>query len=139
MSIDPSAACDNCNQWFHKPCVNMDTIISEAYQDNSSMEWLCCSCSFPNVASKLFDTTNSSVSSVSSISQYTVRCKAKSLHILTANLQSLWSKKGEVEKFVLDNDMDIVIGSESHLHQGISTGEFLSYGYTAFRRDQTDG
>ena len=71
------------------------------------MEWLRCSCHFPNVASKPFDTTNSSISSVSSISQYPVRGKAKSLHILTANFQSLWNKKDEVEAFVLDNDSGI--------------------------------
>ena len=101
------------------------------------MEWLCCSCGLQNVASKLFDTTNLSISSLSSISQYPVRCKAKSFCILTANFQSLWSKKGEVEAFVLDNDIDI--GSESHLYQGIISSEFLPYRYTTLRRDCTDG
>ena len=101
-------------------------------------EWLCCSRALPNVASKLFDTKNSSISSVLSISQYPVYCKAKSLCILTANFQSLWNKKDEAEAFVLDNDIDIVIGSENHLHQGISNSEFLPYGYTAFRRDHTE-
>ena len=92
------------------------------------MEWLCCSCVLPNVASKLVDTTNSSISSVSSISQYPVRCKAKSVHILTANFQSLWNKKDEAEAFVVDNDIDIVVGSESHLYQGINNSDFLPYG-----------
>ena len=102
------------------------------------MEWLCCSCGLPNVASKLFDTKNSSISSVSFISQYPVRCKAKSLRILTAHFQSLWNKKDEVEAFVLDNDIDIVIGLESHLCQRISNSKFLPYGYIAFRRHRTD-
>ena len=62
-------------------------------------EWLYCDCGLPNVV------RNSSISSVSSISQYPVRCKAKSLCILTANFQSLWNKKDEVEAFVLDNDI----------------------------------
>ena len=75
------------------PILKKNTIIFEAYLDKSSMEWLCCSCSLPNVASKLLDTTNLSISSVSSISQYQVCCKAKSLFILTANFQSLWNKK----------------------------------------------
>ena len=79
----------------------MNTIIFEAYEDNSSIEWF---------TSKLFDTTASSFSSVSSISQYPVCYKATSLHILTTNFQSPWNKKEEVETFVLDN-------KKSHLHQ----------------------
>ena len=70
--------------------------LFQAYQDNSSMinsQWLCCSWGLSNVASKLFDTTNSSISSVSSISQYPIFCKTKSLQILTANFLSLWNKK----------------------------------------------
>ena len=116
----------------------MNTIIFEAYQDNSSMEWLCCSSGLLNVASKLFETTNSSISSVSSITQYPVRCKVKSLHIFTANFLSLWNKKDEVETFFLDNDTDIIIGSESQLHQGINNSEFLPYGYNKFRKDCTN-
>ena len=51
------------------------------------------------------------------------------------NFQSLWNKKEEVEIFVLDNDIGIAM---SHLQLGIKNNEFLSYGYTAFRRDRTD-
>ena len=79
----------------------MNTIMFQAHPANTSIKWLCCSCGLPNVASKLFDTTNLSISSVSSISQYPVRSIAKSLRILIANLQSLWNKKEEVETFIL--------------------------------------
>ena len=99
----------------------------EAYQNNSSMEWLCCSCGLPNVGRKLFDTTSSLISSVSSISQYPVHCKVQSLCILTVNCQNLWNKKEEVETFVLNNDIGIVTGSESHLHQGTSNNDFLPH------------
>ena len=44
VSIDPSIACDNCHQCFHESCINMNTIIFETYQDNTSIKWLCCSC-----------------------------------------------------------------------------------------------
>ena len=53
VSIGPSITCDNCDQWFHKSYINMNTIIFEAYHDNSSMEWMYCCCGLPNVASKL--------------------------------------------------------------------------------------
>ena len=136
VSIDPSIACDNCHQCFHESCINMNTIIFETYQDNTSIKWLCCSCGLSNVAIKLFETTNSSIFSVSSISQHPVCFKAKSLCILTANFQRLWNKKDEVETFVLD--IDIVIGLESHLHQGIINHDFLPYGYPEFQRDHTN-
>ena len=102
------------------------------------MEWLCCSSGLLNVASKLFETTNSSISSVFSISQYPVCCMVKSLHILTVNFLSLWNKKDEFETFFLDNDTDTIMGSESHLNQGISNSEFLPYGYNKFRKDRTN-
>ena len=44
-------------------------------------------------------------------------------------------KKEEVEIFVLDNDIGRAM---SHLQLGIKNNEFLSYRYTAFRRDRTD-
>ena len=94
----------------------MNKIIYETYQNNDSMEWLCCSYGLPNVGSKLFDIISSQISSVLSISIYPVRCKANSLRILKANFQSLLNQEGKVETFLLDNDVDIVIGSESHLH-----------------------
>ena len=35
VSIGPSIACDNCDQWFHKSCINMNAIIFEAYQQTA--------------------------------------------------------------------------------------------------------
>ena len=99
----------------------MNTIIFEAYQDTAQWNGYAVAVVCPG--SKLFDTTNSSISSVSTISQYPVCCKAKSVHTLTANFQRLWNKKEEDETFVLDNDIDIVIDSESHLNQGISNSD----------------
>lgn len=86
-----------------------------------------------------FYATKSSVSSVSFVSQHTVRCKAKSLLLSTANFQILWNKKEEFETFVLDNYIYIVTGSENYLIKGTSNEEFLSYGCNAFIRDCTDG
>ena len=47
VSIGPSIACDNCDQWFHKSCINMNTIIFEVYQDNSSVKWYAVVVVFP--------------------------------------------------------------------------------------------
>ena len=81
LCICPLITWDICDQWFHTSCVNMNNIIFETYQNNDSMECLCCSYGLPNVGSKLFDIISSQISSVSSISIYPVRCKANSLPI----------------------------------------------------------
>ena len=32
-------ACDNCNKWFHKDCLNLD--VNKSYRD---IKWICSSC-----------------------------------------------------------------------------------------------
>ena len=59
--------------------------------------------------------------------------------MLIVNFQSIWGKKEELKDVLLQNNIDIVIGSESHLDPSISNSEFLPPSYTAFRRDREDG
>ena len=39
-----SVACDNCNKWFHKDCLMMNTQIFSALKNIS---WYCCHCGLP--------------------------------------------------------------------------------------------
>ena len=50
----PSIFCDNCNIWFHKKCLKLNSLV---FQDlaNSSASWICCQCGLPNFSSSLFD------------------------------------------------------------------------------------
>ena len=66
-------------------------------------------------------------------------CKAKQLRLLVINFQSIWGKKEELESILLEHDIDIVIGSESHLDPHINDSEILPPTYVAYRRDRGDG
>ena len=48
-------ACDNCDLWYHQPCMSMnsDTYLKLA---NTSIAWLCKVCNTPNHSSVLYTT-----------------------------------------------------------------------------------
>ena len=51
-----AVACDECESWHHKQCLNMNTIVYQNLVDTSN-PWICCNCGLPNFASSLFDTS----------------------------------------------------------------------------------
>jgi len=55
------------------------------------------------------------------------------------NFQSIFNKKGELSKLLTDNNIDIILRSETHLSPSISNIEFLPDTYTAYRYDSSDG
>eukprot|EP00111_Clytia_hemisphaerica_P014535 TCONS_00042788-protein len=65
--------------------------------------------------------------------------KVDKLRILVCNFQSIWSKRNSLEKFFQDHQIDVVIGSESHLKERTKNSEFLPPHYLAERRDREDG
>ena len=45
-----SIACDNCNKWYHKSCIEMCTIVyDDCYTGNCKLEWECCNCAIKNI------------------------------------------------------------------------------------------
>ena len=49
-------ACDNCSKWYHVDCLRMNSNVYEALA-NTSLEWICYHCGFPNFSSSLFAET----------------------------------------------------------------------------------
>ncbi len=47
---DPAVQCDECDEWYHANCMNMNTLVYEAL-GNSKVSWLCCNCHMPNFSS----------------------------------------------------------------------------------------
>ena len=54
------------------------------------------------------------------------------------NFQSIWGEKEQVEEALVENNVDIVIGSETHLDNSIKDAEFLPPTYKCYRRDRDD-
>ena len=65
--------------------------------------------------------------------------KANQLRLLIVNFQSILGKKEEIELMLLDNKIDIVLASETHLRPHISDNEFLHPSYACCRRDRDEG
>ena len=65
--------------------------------------------------------------------------KVKQLRMLTVNFQSIRNKKDELELIIINEDIDIVLGSETHLTPCITDSEILNPKYKCYRRDRGDG
>ena len=63
VNIGQSIACDNCNQWFHKSCLNMNSINFESYRNDNTQEWICYKCGIINISTSIFETSFDSLDS----------------------------------------------------------------------------
>ena len=81
---------------------------------------------------------NTRKSSLDEIKQLSQR-KVKQLRMLTVNFQSIRNKKEELELILINEDIDIVLGSETHLTPCITDSEILNPKYKCYRRDRGDG
>ena len=54
----PAIQCDNCQVWYHKKCLQMNSKVYEALA-NSSLTWICCQCGLPSFSSSFFDSSTS--------------------------------------------------------------------------------
>ena len=134
---------DNCNKWYHKSCIEMCTIIYDCYMENSKLEWECCNFAIKNISFSLFnhpvDSDHLLSSPICSSSSNITTEKAKQLRIKAISFQSVWGKKEELELALVENNIDVVIGCETHLDPRIHDSEFLPPNYTCSRRDRKDG
>ena len=135
-------ACDSCDQWYHKTCIEMNSILYDNYEDNADLSWECCNCGVKNISLSLFNSTleSSTNSSLSPPRDNNTQQKRtpKQLRILCINFQSLWDKKEQLDEALLEEDIDIVIGSETHLDPCHKSSELLPPTYKCYRRDRKD-
>ena len=134
-------ACDSCDQWYHKNCIEMNSILYDNYEANVDLSWECCNCGVKNISLSLFNSTlesstNSNLSPQRDNSQH--KRTPKQLRILCINFQSLWDKKEQLDEALLEEDIDIVIGSETHLDACHKSTELLPPAYKCYRRDRID-
>ena len=65
--------------------------------------------------------------------------KQRSLKILNVNCQSIRAKLASFQHLLQDETPDVVIGTESWLHENIVTGEIFPSNYQVFRKDRNTG
>ena len=56
--------------------------------------------------------------------------------LVIANFCSVYNKSAELEAFLLTNDIDILLGSESHLENSILNSEIFPDSYKIYRKDR---
>ena len=135
-----SIACDTCDRWFHKDCLQM---TSTNYECHKELSWYCHSCALPN-SSSLFESFKSDVSSPgapthqsSPVSTPRPKKRINRLKFQIINFDSLPAKKDELGAILQDENLDIVLGCETHLSENILNSEILPPGYNAIpRRDR---
>ena len=140
VTFGPSIACDQCNIWYHQECAGMNSTIFECYANATiEMQWTCIKCGPPNISVSLFDSSMSSINSNLNLDDEMLRVKSKYLWVVTFKFQSIYNKKDEVSSFLIENDVDIVLGSKTRLSPSTNSAEILPPTYTSYRRDRADG
>ena len=142
--------CDGCNRWSHKECISMDNSHYQHLEAVSSI-WLCQVCGFNNIHPSLFEQTYNSTTSFTfditnspgapnycstPTNQNPTTVNKNSLKIINVNCQSLWAKRLEFSHLVESTKPDVVIGTESWLHENISNSSVFPEDFTVYRRDR---
>ena len=138
-SSQNSIACDECQQWFHQDCLKMSNTIFECYTQNENLSWTCSQCALIDISGTVLNSSISSNGSTDTLQQGLPKKKARRLRIFTCNFQSIWNKKAELEKLLTNNNIDILIGTETHLSCNIKNAEIIPPNYDAIRKDRNDG
>ena len=147
-----SVACDGCEVWYHKNCLNMNTAI---FQNLQNVSWLCCKCGIPNFNSGIFNQSNSNLNCSNSfellnstlekdpipISTSTPKLPSKKpkfngISTMVINFRSLFKKAAGFSNSLHDTGCDVVIGTETWLKPEIQNSELLLSDYDIFRKDR---
>ena len=121
-----SIACDNCLQWFHIDCTGTSSTIFECYVTDVELPWLCTGCGIQSTSVGAFDTSISSLSSNETpIKKKPDRKKANKLRVFICNFQSIYNKQELLATKLFSHNIDLVIGTESHLSCNILDSEIL--------------
>ena len=140
VKFGPSIAWDQCNIWCHQECAGMNSTIFECYTNATiEMQWTYVKCGLPVILASLFDCSMSSINSSLNLDEDMLPVKSKSLRVVTGNFQSIYNEKDEICSFLIENDVDIVLGSKTHLSPSINNAEILPPMYSSYIRDRADG
>jgi len=115
----------------------MSAEVFDSYVQSDDLEWTCLKCELIGVS---FSALNDSITKIDTTpDKGPTKTKPNQLRIVCCNFQSIWNKKAELENFLYSMDIDILIGSETHLSCNISNSEIIPPNYSAARKDRSDG
>ena len=117
-----SIACDLCDKWYHIKCVSMGDQVFDCYATDDQLEWTCSRCVLQDISTTAFDTSFSSDSDTS-VNVPPHKSKAKRLRISICNFQSIWNKRNVLKNFIIRNNIDVVLGSETHLTANLNESD----------------
>ena len=156
--FQPSVACDHCNVWFHKKCIQMNTLN---FNSLKNISWYCCNCGLPSFSSELFSDSNSistsnSFSSLDSSFDFSPNSEnfktstplpnsklkhqsniISGLSTLIVNFQSFFHKRVEFSNLLNDLKTDVVLASETWLTKDHLNSELCLNDYDIFRNDRS--
>ena len=132
-------ACDSCHQWFHKQCLSMCDKVFNCYTQDDEIEWICVNCGLLGVSFSALKSPGPANDLQDVPPPIRQQHKPNQLKIVCCNFQSIWNKKDELADFLASDNIDIIIGSETHLSYNISNAEILPPEYSAARKDRDDG
>ena len=115
-------ACNHCNVYYQESA-GMNSIIFECYANATiEMQWTCIRCKL--ISALLFDSSMSSINLSLNLDEEMLHVKLKFLRLVTVNFQSIYNKKDELSSFLIENDVDIILGSKTHLSPSINNAKF---------------
>ena len=107
---------------YHQECAGMNSTIFKSYT-NATIEMQCTwiKCEVPNISASLFNSSMSSINLSLNFDEDMLCVKFKPLRVVTVNYQSIYNKKDELSSFLIENDVDIFLGSATHLSLSITS------------------
>ena len=134
-----SIACDDCNTWYHRECLDMSINTFDNFVNDESFPWSCQNCDLQNTSNSS-NTALDDTSNIPNNNKSHARTKtAERLTLAVFNFQGIMNKLTNLENFIHDHKIDILIGSETHLKEKNLTSEIVPDKYTAARKDRPEG
>ena len=115
-------ACNHCNVCYQES-TGMNSTIFECYAKATiEMQWKCIKCKL--ISASLFDSSMSFINLSLNLDEEMLHVKLKFLRLVSVKFQSIYNKKDELSSFLIENDVDIVLGSKTHLSPSINNAKF---------------
>eukprot|EP00111_Clytia_hemisphaerica_P012344 TCONS_00036258-protein len=100
-----SIACDDCNMWYHRECLDMSINTFNNFVNDESMPWTCQNCDFQsdsNSSNTTLDTPKTPNNSKPHVRTKT----AERLTLAVCNFQGIMNKRTDLENFLHNHKID---------------------------------